>query len=108
MSISAIGMSCQTHSETQEFHIAESNSTCTCWGYMCCTFFYHPLQLFKATEGFSPNNLIGQGSYGSVFKGILDGDGIEVAVKVLNLQNKEHQRASWQNLKPLETFDIRI
>lgn len=34
-----------------------------------------------------------------MFKGIFDGDGIEVAVQVLNLQNKEHQRASWQNVK---------
>ncbi|XP_074279740.1 uncharacterized protein LOC141605010 [Silene latifolia] len=40
--------------------------------------------LLKATAGFSSENLIGTGSFGSVFKGILDGK--TVAVKVLNLQ----------------------
>lgn len=42
-----------------------------------------------------------------MFKGIFYGDGIEVAVQVLNLQNKEHQRASWQNVKPLENIQHR-
>ncbi|KAH9606355.1 hypothetical protein KSS87_023345 [Heliosperma pusillum] len=41
--------------------------------------------LFKATTGFSLENLLGTGSFGSVFKGILDGK--TVAVKVLNLQH---------------------
>ncbi|KAL6009207.1 hypothetical protein ACLOJK_022434 [Asimina triloba] len=45
-------------------------------------------ELLKATDGFSSSNLIGMGSYGSVFKGTLHqkniGDTI-VAVKVLNL-----------------------
>ncbi|XP_074282405.1 uncharacterized protein LOC141606917 [Silene latifolia] len=40
--------------------------------------------LLKATAGFSSANLLGMGSFGSVFKGILDGK--TVAVKVLNLQ----------------------
>ncbi|KAM3338966.1 putative LRR receptor-like serine/threonine-protein kinase [Capsicum galapagoense] len=40
--------------------------------------------LLQATNGFSEDNLIGAGSYGSVYKGTLDG-GIVVAVKVLNL-----------------------
>ncbi|XP_074282402.1 uncharacterized protein LOC141606915 [Silene latifolia] len=40
--------------------------------------------LLKATTGFSSANLLGIGSFGSVFKGILDGK--TVAVKVLNLQ----------------------
>ncbi|XP_074279790.1 receptor kinase-like protein Xa21 [Silene latifolia] len=40
--------------------------------------------LLKATAGFSSENLLGIGSFGSVFKGILDGN--MVAVKVLNLQ----------------------
>ncbi|KAI8551321.1 hypothetical protein RHMOL_Rhmol06G0177200 [Rhododendron molle] len=44
--------------------------------------------LVKVTNGFSPTNLIGMGSFGSVYKGILDLDQGEklVAVKVLNLQ----------------------
>ncbi|XP_077225756.1 LRR receptor-like serine/threonine-protein kinase EFR [Tasmannia lanceolata] len=42
-------------------------------------------ELFKATDGFSSANLIGAGSYGSVYKGILGHIENVVAVKVLNL-----------------------
>ncbi|XP_058201374.1 probable LRR receptor-like serine/threonine-protein kinase At3g47570 [Rhododendron vialii] len=42
--------------------------------------------LLRVTDGFSPANLIGVGSFGSVYKGILDQSGKVVAVKVLNLQ----------------------
>ncbi|KAL4594315.1 hypothetical protein ACB092_12G011600 [Castanea dentata] len=45
-------------------------------------------ELYKATSGFSSNNLIGSGSFGSVYKGDLDGNGTLVAIKVLNLQQK--------------------
>ncbi|KAG6538332.1 receptor kinase-like protein Xa21 [Zingiber officinale] len=46
-------------------------------------------ELFRATEGFSPANLIGKGSFGSVYKGKIDWeDHEEIAVKVLNLQQK--------------------
>ncbi|XP_059639412.1 probable LRR receptor-like serine/threonine-protein kinase At3g47570 [Cornus florida] len=41
--------------------------------------------LLKATDRFSSENLIGVGSYGSVYKGILDPSETIVAVKVLNL-----------------------
>jgi len=44
--------------------------------------------LLGATDGFSSANLIGEGSFGSVFKGILGPDKIVVAVKVLNLLRK--------------------
>ncbi|KAL5568492.1 hypothetical protein UlMin_025067 [Ulmus minor] len=44
--------------------------------------------LSEATSGFSPEKLIGSGSFGSVYKGILDGEEKIVAVKVLNLQKK--------------------
>ncbi|XP_039158859.1 probable LRR receptor-like serine/threonine-protein kinase At3g47570 [Eucalyptus grandis] len=44
-------------------------------------------KLRQATNEFSPSNLIGQGSHGFVYQGILDGNRL-VAVKVLNLSQK--------------------
>ncbi|KAJ8759138.1 hypothetical protein K2173_004145 [Erythroxylum novogranatense] len=41
--------------------------------------------LLKATNRFSSDNLIGTGSFGSVYRGVLEPDGGVVAVKVLNL-----------------------
>ncbi|KAG8646142.1 probable LRR receptor-like serine/threonine-protein kinase At3g47570 [Manihot esculenta] len=43
-------------------------------------------RIFKATNGFSSENLIGAGNFGSVYKGHLDEDEAIVAIKVLNLQ----------------------
>ncbi|XP_059436722.1 probable LRR receptor-like serine/threonine-protein kinase At3g47570 [Corylus avellana] len=40
------------------------------------------------TRGFSPRNLIGFGSFGSVYKGIVDQEEMIIAIKVLNLQQK--------------------
>ncbi|KAJ0691687.1 putative protein kinase RLK-Pelle-LRR-XII-1 family [Helianthus annuus] len=45
-------------------------------------------RLFKATEGFSVENLIGTGSFSSVYKGVFDENGFTVAIKVLNLQRR--------------------
>jgi Leucine-rich repeat (LRR) protein len=45
-------------------------------------------ELYQTTGGFSPNNLIGSGNFGSVYKGILEQEKNIVAVKVLNLQQK--------------------
>ncbi|XP_059653711.1 receptor kinase-like protein Xa21 [Cornus florida] len=42
-------------------------------------------ELLRATKAFSETNLIGMGSYGSVYKGMLL-DGMSIAVKVFNLQ----------------------
>ncbi|KNA12895.1 hypothetical protein SOVF_121320 [Spinacia oleracea] len=43
--------------------------------------------LLKATNGFSCECLIGSGTFGVVYKGILDEDESTVAIKVFNLQN---------------------
>ncbi|XP_010493153.1 PREDICTED: LRR receptor-like serine/threonine-protein kinase EFR [Camelina sativa] len=42
-------------------------------------------ELYSATSGFSPTNLIGSGNFGNVFKGFLGVENKLVAVKVLNL-----------------------
>lgn len=42
--------------------------------------------LYQATNGFSPNNLVGVGSFGSVYKGFLNQDERVVGVRVLKLQ----------------------
>ncbi|CAL4890883.1 unnamed protein product [Urochloa decumbens] len=42
-------------------------------------------ELHRATDGFSAANLIGVGSFGSVYRGTLGNEGQEVAIKVLNL-----------------------
>ncbi|KAK6129597.1 hypothetical protein DH2020_036668 [Rehmannia glutinosa] len=43
------------------------------------------IELVRGTSGFSEMNLLGKGSFGSVFKGALS-DGLNVAVKVFNLE----------------------
>ncbi|XP_041026920.1 probable LRR receptor-like serine/threonine-protein kinase At3g47570 [Juglans microcarpa x Juglans regia] len=44
-------------------------------------------QLVQATNGFNSNNLLGEGSFGSVYQGTLS-DGMNIAIKIMNLQVK--------------------
>lgn len=48
-------------------------------------------ELVKATNGFSNENLLGEGGFGSVYKGCL-ADGKEVAVKQLNISGGQGER----------------
>ncbi|XP_052478296.1 probable LRR receptor-like serine/threonine-protein kinase At3g47570 [Gossypium raimondii] len=52
---------------------------------------YH--SILRATNGFSPQNLVGSGSFGSVYKGILEANGAVIAVKVFNLLNHRASRS---------------
>eukprot|EP01018_Ginkgo_biloba_P027838 Gb_41151 [translate_table: standard] len=49
-------------------------------------------ELRSATDGFGERNLVGLGTFGSVYKGILI-DGTMVAVKVVNLQNEAAEKS---------------
>ena len=57
--------------------------------------------LHKATEGFSESNKIGVGSYGSVYKGILEQDGTSIAVKVFNLPRRGASKSFMSECKAL-------
>ncbi|KAL5823953.1 hypothetical protein ACOSQ4_021853 [Xanthoceras sorbifolium] len=60
--------------------------------------------LLKATDGFSPTHLVGAGSFGSVYKGVLDQDGAIVAVKVLNLQQQAASKSFIAECKALRNI----
>lgn len=61
-------------------------------------------QLQQATKGFSGDNLIATGSFGSVYKGVLE-DGTMLAIKVFNLELEGALRSfeveceMWRNLR---------
>ena len=50
-------------------------------------------ELNRATDGFSTANLIGVGSFGSVYRGALGNEEQEVAVKVLNLLQHDAEQS---------------
>nr|XP_028957644.1 putative receptor-like protein kinase At3g47110 [Malus domestica] len=59
--------------------------------------------LLKATDGFSAANLIGAGSFGSVYKG-RDYEGRTVGVKVLNLQSARASKSFTAECEALRTI----
>ncbi|XVF68976.1 hypothetical protein PTKIN_Ptkin11bG0044300 [Pterospermum kingtungense] len=60
-------------------------------------------QLFKATGGFATANFIGEGSFGRVYKGILDQSREQsvIAVKVMNLQEEGASKSFLTECKTL-------
>ncbi|XP_047332013.1 probable LRR receptor-like serine/threonine-protein kinase At3g47570 [Impatiens glandulifera] len=63
--------------------------------------------LLRSTDGFSTSNLIGSGSFGSVYKGSLPNDGTVVAVKVLNLQQQGATKTFIDECKALKCIKHR-
>ncbi|KAH7658121.1 Non-specific serine/threonine protein kinase protein [Dioscorea alata] len=61
-------------------------------------------ELSTATDGFSSENLIGAGSFGSVYKGKMDGEDDLVAVKVLNLNQKGALKSFMAECKALRNI----
>ncbi|CAA7402399.1 unnamed protein product [Spirodela intermedia] len=55
------------------------------------TYYFSMEQIEAATEGFDPANKIGEGGFGSVYKGLLE-DGTRVAVKQLSSQSSQGNR----------------
>ncbi|XP_023528721.1 putative receptor-like protein kinase At3g47110 [Cucurbita pepo subsp. pepo] len=62
------------------------------------------LELNRSTNGFSADNLLGSGSFGSVYKGVLLNDGSVVAVKVLNLQQRGASKSFVDECKALTSI----
>ncbi|GJX22787.1 leucine-rich repeat protein [Tanacetum coccineum] len=70
-------------------------------------------ELLKAIDGFSTENLIGQGGFSSVYRGILNSnDGKFVAVKVLHLQNRGAHKSflaeceAWRDIRHPLVYEL--
>ncbi|KAL6130510.1 hypothetical protein ACLB2K_068889 [Fragaria x ananassa] len=60
--------------------------------------------LLKATDGFSAANLLGMGSFGSVYKGVLEQGQTTVAVKVLNLVHRGASKSFFAECEALKNI----
>ncbi|XP_039142787.1 probable LRR receptor-like serine/threonine-protein kinase At3g47570 [Dioscorea cayenensis subsp. rotundata] len=61
-------------------------------------------ELDRATGGFSSDNLVGSGRYGTVYKGSLDNGRTMVAVKVFKLQNRGASKSFLAECKALRAI----
>ncbi|KAK4776055.1 hypothetical protein SAY87_024016 [Trapa incisa] len=58
-------------------------------------------ELSRATDGFSGANIIGEGSCGVVYKGVLSSNGQDIAVKVLKLEEESASKSFMAECKAL-------
>jgi len=63
--------------------------------------------LAQATRNFSESNLVGRGSYGSVYRGKLKEHKLEVAVKVFNLEMQGAERSFMSECEALRSIQHR-
>lgn len=61
-------------------------------------------QLYSATAGFSKSNVVGQGGFGLVYRGVLN-DGRKVAVKVMDQAGKQGEEEFQMEVCSLYTLD---
>ncbi|RWR91219.1 putative receptor-like protein kinase isoform X2 [Cinnamomum micranthum f. kanehirae] len=61
-------------------------------------------ELFKATDGFLSSNLIGEGSYSSVYRGIIDPIERIVAIKILNLKQRRASKSFTAECRALSSI----
>nr|KJB74273.1 hypothetical protein B456_011G284400 [Gossypium raimondii] len=73
------------------FRKKKEQSTTTCVESSLLQLSYQ--SIVRATDGFSTQNLVGSGSFGSVYKGVLEASGAVIAIKVLNLLNRGASRS---------------
>jgi len=67
---------------------------------------YSYSELKKATNDFNENNLLGQGGFGPVYKGI-DSDGIEIAVKKLSVESVQGKKQFVTEICTISTIQHR-
>ncbi|XP_062219595.1 probable LRR receptor-like serine/threonine-protein kinase At3g47570 isoform X2 [Phragmites australis] len=63
--------------------------------------------LARATRNFSESNLVGRGSYGSVYRGKLKENKMEVAVKVFNLEMQGAEKSFMSECEALRSIEHR-